>query len=824
MFIMVSNFGLFYLTIHWIVALGVPTAQQSVSAPGPAGRPDATVRTCELGPNERWLTVLPGVGWDNLVNEERGPTIDRERYDKCRRSTDGRFLIPDDVLVEPRKHSQLDLTSDVFESTSQCTSLTAYSINSAVDFGASYYRINGDFSFEKESLRNNAGTSKGLIVRTQLRHTRYTIQIMPDSTLEPRLRNRLLDIAAHLESGNVTIEHIDQFDKGNLIPVHVRSNPTRLDENQLIAMEAGMKAFYLADLIVRDYGTHSISSVDAGGVLVKTDILNEDTSMLTKEDRWKVAASASTTFASMLKLNIGGSMSTNQSVAQRYNRQNTHSRVNSFGGPIFRAYQMNLSDWEQGLDDQLVAIDRSGQPIHELITGRSMPELAEHVILRLSKTIKSAVERYYKSNAVIGCMNPNSAFYDNNANVDAEMCSSTDQDQEAHESDPLPLGGVFQKCDGPSELCAMVAVKNPATGDFTCPQGYLAIQLLPPQVRSCISACHPSSTWSGTSQCEQQCAVTVQYWCALDPSLTVLPHAREDVGLVFGGLYTNKEVNPITHQFNCPEYSWPLVMGRHIRICLSTDRELASKRAMRFGGFYSCQYGNPIVTLLSANQTKPESRGALRSWLNATVQMEQRSGSRATNHTVHGLGRAGGSLENTGNQATMDYSVLFATLWPKRCPDGYTAHLAAMEDTCQVTFCVPANTIIGTRKRYLKRPPFVLPPALMDDDELEARSKLFRSVFSFSLGSNNFGLDTDYHKAPIRVSGSEGSQLTRVDGIWIRSQPDQFVTSDQLRHQKEISIALGSAFAVIVVIVISLGIAVVLGRRKFLRGSAQIGL
>lgn len=63
---------------------------------------------------------------------------------------------------------------------------------------------------------------------------------------------------------------------------------------------------------------------------------------------------------------------------------------------------MNLSDWEQGLDDHLVAIDRSGQPIHELITGRSMPELAEHVIMRLSKTIKSAVERYYKTNAVIG--------------------------------------------------------------------------------------------------------------------------------------------------------------------------------------------------------------------------------------------------------------------------------------------------------------------------------------------------------------------------------------------------------------------------------------
>lgn len=58
-------------------------------------------------------------------------------------------------LSESRKHSQLDLTSDVFESTAQCTSVTAYSVNAAVDLGISYYRINGDFSFEKESLREN---------------------------------------------------------------------------------------------------------------------------------------------------------------------------------------------------------------------------------------------------------------------------------------------------------------------------------------------------------------------------------------------------------------------------------------------------------------------------------------------------------------------------------------------------------------------------------------------------------------------------------------------------------------------------------------------
>lgn len=57
------------------------------------------MRPCVPDLNEGWLTVLPGMGWDNLVNEERGPTLDRERYEKCSRFADGRLIIPDDIIV-----------------------------------------------------------------------------------------------------------------------------------------------------------------------------------------------------------------------------------------------------------------------------------------------------------------------------------------------------------------------------------------------------------------------------------------------------------------------------------------------------------------------------------------------------------------------------------------------------------------------------------------------------------------------------------------------------------------------------------------------------
>ncbi|VEL13845.1 unnamed protein product [Protopolystoma xenopodis] len=65
---------------------GEETVARSESSDGRGGQPNL-------------LSVLPGLGWDNLENQERGPTIDRERYTLCRLSSDGSLLIPDDADV-----------------------------------------------------------------------------------------------------------------------------------------------------------------------------------------------------------------------------------------------------------------------------------------------------------------------------------------------------------------------------------------------------------------------------------------------------------------------------------------------------------------------------------------------------------------------------------------------------------------------------------------------------------------------------------------------------------------------------------------------------
>ncbi|KAH8867377.1 Macrophage-expressed gene 1 protein [Schistosoma japonicum] len=557
--------------------------------------------------------------------------------------------------AKPLKNSEIKLSSEVYESISECRSLVAYSINSALGGEYSFFRINGDFSSDKETLREKLSQKLGLIVQSEIRHNRYFIQFIPDPKLHSRFKNRLLDIAAFLERGNVTMETIELFNNGLI--GHTLGDS--LTNENFKSLKEGMNAFYLADLVIRDFGTHCVNSIHAGGVLAKIDTLDTSTLNIKKEDRWHLGASASTSFANLFKVKLAGSVKNNDTLVESYESKVTYSQILTYGGPIIYMSNVNLSLWESSLDNQLVAIDRSGQPIYELITDRSLPELP-------------------------GCMNPLSMFYDNEANVASTEC---DLHGRQITNSTLYLGGVYQKCTGPEDLCLSETIANPLTGDLTCSQGFTPVQLLPQQIRRCYSVCNEKS-WFKSRDCTTNCAITESYWCSRDPSLSSSPKVLDidENGYLFGGLYTDKEVNSLTKQYNCPQYYWPIALGRRMRICLSSDRELGGKQN--------------------------------------------------------------------------DYSQLFSALWPKKCPPGYTAHLAAMEDICQVNYCVEANLLKEQTRRQLKRPPFVMP--------FSFDSHLFKLG-----GSNNFiGSSSDV------IHDTNGNMIRKINGRW--EEPDQLKTDNNL--------------------------------------------
>ena len=68
-----------------------------------------------------------------------------------------------------------------------------------------------------------------------LRYRMYAAHLQPDAQLHPKFKTRLLDLGAHIQNKNMRV------------------------------------ARFLADLVIRDYGTHYVTRVDSGGVLAKMD-------------------------------------------------------------------------------------------------------------------------------------------------------------------------------------------------------------------------------------------------------------------------------------------------------------------------------------------------------------------------------------------------------------------------------------------------------------------------------------------------------------------------------------------------------------------------
>uniref|UniRef100_A0A5K3FS21 Macrophage-expressed gene 1 protein n=1 Tax=Mesocestoides corti TaxID=53468 RepID=A0A5K3FS21_MESCO len=721
--------------------------------------------SCVLKPGQKLLSVLPGNGWDNLVNEERGLTTNRERYELCRVSSDGEYLIPDDMNIEPIRSSQIELSSEVFSHFTNYTTLTAYSMNTATGVNFHLASISGDFSFEKESVRKAENSHDGLTVRSQLRHRWYTVHQLPDSQLHPRFRNRLLDVAAHIERSNITaadgISYFGSSDVEDLVGSRNGRRKSDSSKRAVFRVADSLSAAYLADLIVRDFGTHSVVAIEAGALVAKIDSLSSSTRKMTNNEKLGFETAASAAFAGFFSLKTSAKFGDSEKLVENYNSKVASSMVLSHGGPSLKASELNLTNWEMGLEDKLVAIDRRGRPIYDLITPRALPELSESLIFRLVGVVKAAVERYYAANSIVGCLDPLSIFYDNAANVAADHCEDTPFHDTTADSETaqLPFGGIYTTCEGPQDLCSHYIIPNPATGNTSCPDGYWSTKLLPPQVRSCAVNCQNQGVFQ-QPDCVHECAVTLSYWCAVNPMTN---NTKKELGFLFGGLYTDTSTNPITNAQTCPLYYEPLQLGRRIRVCVSTDREFGRRYSLAFGGFYACQSGNPLYDVLSLNTT---------TW--QKVQQEKRKFFGDPKNTpVDELARGNDNGENS------------PLVWPKQCPNGYTSHMAAIEDTCLVNYCIPANSLKTVKERQLKRPPFIQLPEFVDS----AVGKEFEEAYN----------------GPLRlVDASSGRVYQRDHGDWVMESREDERTSNITSVIQICAAVMGSVVLVIVLAVIIL--------------------
>ena len=594
------------------------------------------VRNCPMqaqldsGQSARVLDILPGMGFDNLRNVDMGQ-VHFHNYSLCKVTTDGRFVIPDSTFIIPIQKSHYKFSADYFDHWDNYSSITSSKVASSVGlFGI----LNGGFSTEKMSVKENQVNFKSKTTRVTFRNSVYTIRLDTSAEIHSTFKGKVYEIAACLQN-----------------------NDTKM-------------AYYLAELLVRDYGTHYITSVETGAVFAKLDYVSE--SYASHEEREKLAAAAAFSLPILQLFNssfdLGFSYSYSSDRISKFFQNRKKSEMFTIGGAPFTP-DLNLTKWILEVPNKMAIIDRTADPLFYVLTPSRFPELLPTTIMAVSDVVSTAIGWYYQLNLRPGCTNPSAKNFDFQANYgDSSYCNTSKTYKD------MIFGGVYQKCFGQrgrENLCnpehTQAAQVNPQTGGYSCPAGYTDIVLQTGSVslskkyqeskRSCklfIFCKTRSYLVTGVSF-----ATYETHWCV---ALSQLKQSMYR-GYLFGGFFSLTNNNPLTASKSCPPYFRGQKIASSVTLCLSNDYELASTHSVKFGGFHSCKVGNPLAIPSNSNDT----------------------------------------LFTSGARKH----------WPHSCPSGYSQHLVDVDNGCEIHVCLesgafnPKHLLPPFLPPFHRQPPFV---------------------------------------------------------------------------------------------------------------------
>lgn len=609
--------------------VGVICADAGVQASTTGAYPVYDVRNCRSEDNvdTRQLEILPGLGFDNLRNVDMGHVY-LHNYSTCKLTTDGNYLLPDNVLVLPLQEARYKFFADFFDHWDNYTSLTSSSVNFKTSLFGGYLQLGGSFSSEKQSVKENQVNYNTKTTRVTFRNRVYQVILNTQAELHPDFKSVVYEIATNVQNDNIRMVN------------------------------------YLCDLLVRDYGTHYTTSVEAGAVFAKLDFISVE--YANNVDITNITSSASFSFpllqifSNSSTFNFGFDYRYSEHSIQGYYSNQKRSEIFTIGGASFTP-DINFSQWLKDVPNKLANIDRTANPIHFAISPTRFPELPPSTVRVVSDRVLAATERYYRFNTRLGCVDPAAQNFEYDANVgDSSLCDTSTT------SINMEFGGLYQTCQsrGREDVCSirMLAQHNPLTGDFSCPQGYTAISLLTATEQylghytyyyeTCAFLGFFCDTESRT-RTETSYGDYQTYWCV---AINAPPEFR---GYLFGGYFTPANSNPVTDTLSCPPYFRKQKIAVDITICLSNDFELGSAHSVRFGGFYSCNVGNPLA--VPANTS----------------------------------------------------SILSRTDWPHNCPSGYSQHLVVVASNCEINVCIETGSFNQKRLSPPKLPPFEEQPPFM---------------------------------------------------------------------------------------------------------------
>ncbi|XP_071941138.1 macrophage-expressed gene 1 protein-like [Antedon mediterranea] len=537
----------------------------------PEGHPqNCKFLTENNGTDMRVLGVLPGVGWDNLRNVFMGMVMKYE-YKQCRLTEDEQYLIPDGMYTIPIKQSKVDNSVDVFQHWSEYESAKSASINADASFRKLGVSVSGSFSLEVQANKRRQ-SKKGIITtRVQLRHRIYNVLLRSVGTaLTDEFKVRVMEIGNTLNDGD------------------------------------NVMAAYLSDEMVRDFGTHVLTRVEAGAAIIQ-EFQMENTNRDTSDAHMaEIKSSASANFlGGRFRVSVSAGANIQEGSRSRMDIETVDNHIESYGGPVLRS-SMSISDWEDGIHNNLVALDEAGEPLHTFVTSALIKDMPKFLTYQVSVEIENAVYRYYAMNTIKGCLDSENNNFNFLANTNqADLCDPPEQES------GYMIGGAYTTCwPESSTMCDKEVRNNPFTGWVNCQgdfdQYFISRQTIsksydvPSMKRECTSKGWFRRSCMDVMTVERKTdyAEIASFWCG--------KRIDKDTEYYFGGMYTLPNVpNPVTKSTDCPEYFIALSLGYGVRVCVSKDtRAHTLASSIEFGGVFTCNVANPFA----ANATTRYSR------------------------------------------------------------------------------------------------------------------------------------------------------------------------------------------------------------------------
>ncbi|XP_045890141.1 macrophage-expressed gene 1 protein-like, partial [Micropterus dolomieu] len=298
---------------------------------------------------------------------------------------------------------------------------------------------------------------------------------------------------------------------------------------------------YLSEKMVLDYGTHVITSVDAGATLVQEDYLSSSYVSDSVAESSSMKAQAGLNFFDKLKFDISSQSAQQSSSLQTYQSNIQYSLIQSHGGGTPFYPGITLQKWQESTRNNLVAIDRSGFPLHYFINTNTFPDLPQPTVGKVAVTVSQAIERYYKVNTRPGCHRQvcQDNYHVRSARINTYWCSVNGQ---APDNSGYLFGGIYS----PSLL-------NPLTNAKSCPPNFIPVKFLSDGQVICVSNDYETATrysvpFGGLFSCQSSNPLAgFQRRCPpkFSQHLATVSDGCEILYCVQSGLFTGGQLLPI---------------------------------------------------------------------------------------------------------------------------------------------------------------------------------------------------------------------------------------------------------------------------------------